>query len=60
MIWAINIAKAWFHVDNRHTWLHLVEASMSTMSIEMVKIVGGATISPWIVSKTLKDLSFIF
>ena len=31
MIWAINFAKAWFLVDKRYTWDHLVEASIKTM-----------------------------
>jgi hypothetical protein len=31
IIWAMNFAKAWFRVDSRHTWLHLVEASIRTM-----------------------------
>jgi hypothetical protein len=27
----MNLAKAWFLVDNKHTWDHLVDASISTM-----------------------------
>jgi hypothetical protein len=29
--WAISLENAWFLVDNRSTWLHLVDASISTM-----------------------------
>jgi hypothetical protein len=25
----MNLAKAWFLVDNKHTWDHLVDASIS-------------------------------
>jgi hypothetical protein len=28
---AISFEKAWFLVDNRSTWLHLVDASISTI-----------------------------
>jgi hypothetical protein len=27
----MNLEKAWFLVDNKHTWDYLVDASISTM-----------------------------
>jgi hypothetical protein len=30
-IWAMSLEKAWFLMDNRSTYLHLVDASINTM-----------------------------
>jgi hypothetical protein len=44
----MNLAKAWFLVDNKHTWGHLVDALISTMKYLNGPVDGciGPQISP--------------
>src|SRR5512141_755553 len=62
MIWAISFGKAWFLVDNRSTWLHLVEASISTMKYLNGPDRGwiGPHMSPCILARKTGDSSLIF
>jgi hypothetical protein len=41
MIWAISFAKAWFRVDSKHMWLHLIEVSIRTIKYLNAPIGGG-------------------
>jgi hypothetical protein len=36
----MNLEKAWFLVDNKHTWDYLVDASTSTMKYLNVHVNG--------------------
>jgi hypothetical protein len=53
MTCAINFAKAWFHVDKRHTWDHLVDASIRTMKYlnGPNKVWMGPQMPPWMLSR---------
>jgi hypothetical protein len=52
MTYIINLGKAWFHVNNRHTCDHRVDASINTMKYLNSPHNGciGPQISPWILS----------
>jgi hypothetical protein len=46
----IILAKAWFYVDNRHTCVHLVDASINTIKYLNGPLIGciGPHMSPYI------------
>jgi hypothetical protein len=50
MTYAINLAKAWIHVDRKHKCDHLVDASIKTIKYLNGSDNGfiGPQISPWI------------
>ena len=62
IIWAISFEKAWFLVDNRSTWHHLVDASISTMKYLKGPDRGwiGPQMSPCILCRNIGDSSLIF
>jgi hypothetical protein len=58
MTYAINLAKAWFRVDNRHTCDHLVDASINTMKYRNGPLIGsiGPHMSHSILSRNFSGL----
>jgi hypothetical protein len=52
------LAKTWFHVDNKHTCDHLIDASINTMKYLNSPLVGciGPHISPCILSMNFSGL----
>jgi hypothetical protein len=61
MTCVINLAKAWFRVDRRHTCDHLVDASMKTIKYMNGSDNGfiGPQISPRIHSRNLSGSTLI-
>jgi hypothetical protein len=61
MTYVINLANAWFCVDKRHTFDHLVDASIKTIKYLNGHDNGfiGPKISPWIHSRNLSGSSLI-
>ena len=61
MICAINFAKAWFRVDNRHTWNHHMDATIRTIKYLNGPDKGwmGPQISPWMRSRNFSGSAFI-
>jgi hypothetical protein len=57
MTCAIILAKSWFHVDNRHTCDHLVDASINTMKYLNGPLIGciGPHMSPCILSRNFSS-----
>jgi hypothetical protein len=57
----MNLAKAWFFVDNKHTWDHVVDASISAMKYLNDPVDGciGPQISPGMRSKNCSGSAFI-
>jgi hypothetical protein len=61
MTCAIILAKAWFHVDNKHTCYHLVDASINTMKYLNDSLIGciGPHMSTYILSRNFIGSVFI-
>jgi hypothetical protein len=61
MTYVINLVKAWLQVDIKHTWDHLVDASIKTMNYLKGPHNGcmGPQISPWMHSRNLSGSAWI-
>jgi hypothetical protein len=61
MTCVINLAKAWLRVDSKHTWDHLVDASIKTMKYLKRPHNGWmrSQISHWIRSRNLNGSAWI-